>query len=67
MTTGVRCVAGVSNHSVPSCEVMKGKFDLSGRSFVVSNARSVGYLPRKAVDREWNQPKKEKYVAINQG
>jgi hypothetical protein len=46
---------------------MKGKFDLSGRSFVVSNARSVGYLPRKAVDREWNQPKKEKYVAINQG
>ena len=27
--------------------------------------RIVGYLPRKAANREWNQPNRKKYIAIN--
>lgn len=30
-----------------------------------TNDKSVGYLPRKAVYQVWNQPKKQKYVAVN--
>lgn len=28
----------------------------------VRNVRDVGYLPRKAANREWNQPKRVKFV-----
>ena len=28
-------------------------------------ARAVGYLLRKATHKEWNQPKRKKYVAVN--
>jgi hypothetical protein len=27
--------------------------------------RTIGYLPRKAANREWNDPKRKKCVAIN--
>lgn len=30
----------------------------------VGHAMAARHLPRTAVDREWNQPKKEKYVAV---
>jgi hypothetical protein len=26
----------------------------------------VPYLPRRTTNREWNQPKRKKYVAVNQ-
>ena len=29
------------------------------------DARVLGYLPRRAVTREWNQPRREKRVAVN--
>ena len=29
----------------------------------VRDVRIVGYLPRKAANREWNQPKRTKFVA----
>jgi hypothetical protein len=30
----------------------------------VRNARLMGYLLRKAANREWNQPKRKKFIAI---
>jgi hypothetical protein len=27
--------------------------------------RDMGYLPRKVVNREWNQAKKKNYVVVN--
>jgi hypothetical protein len=29
------------------------------------NARAMGYLLRKAANREWNQPRRKKFVAVN--
>jgi hypothetical protein len=29
------------------------------------DARVVGYLPRRAANRVWNQPKREKCIAVN--
>jgi hypothetical protein len=31
----------------------------------VGDARAVEYLPRRVAIREWNQPKREKCVALN--
>jgi hypothetical protein len=31
----------------------------------VRDARAVVYLLRKATNREWNQPKRKKFVAVN--
>ena len=31
----------------------------------VRDARVAGYLPGKAVNKEWNQPKRKKCVAVN--
>ena len=31
----------------------------------VPDARAVGYLLRKAANREWNQPRGKKFVAVN--
>jgi hypothetical protein len=31
----------------------------------VRDARAMGYLPRKAANREWNQTKRKKFVAVN--
>jgi hypothetical protein len=31
----------------------------------VKDVRVVGYLLRKAANREWNQPKRKKFVAVN--
>ena len=51
----------------PLFEMVRVKPEVPWRHQFLGESRFVGYLPRKAVDREWNQPKKEKYVAINQG
>jgi hypothetical protein len=29
------------------------------------DARAIGYLLRKAANREWNQPRRKKFVAVN--
>ena len=31
----------------------------------IKDARAMGYLLRKATSREWNQPKRKKYAAVN--
>ena len=31
----------------------------------IRDLEMVGYLPRKAANREWNQPKRKKCVAVN--
>jgi hypothetical protein len=44
---------------------MEVKHRLCKRPQDVGDARVVGYLLRKAANREWNQPKGEKCVAVN--
>ena len=29
------------------------------------NARTMGYMLRKAANREWNQPRRKQFVAVN--
>ena len=31
----------------------------------VNDARAMGYMLRKAANREWNQPRREQFVAVN--
>ena len=31
----------------------------------VRDARAMGYMLRKAANREWNQPRRKKFVAVN--
>jgi hypothetical protein len=31
----------------------------------VKDARAMGYMLRKAANREWNQPKRKQFVAVN--
>jgi hypothetical protein len=31
----------------------------------LGDARDMGYLLRKAANREWNQPRRKKFVAVN--
>jgi hypothetical protein len=38
---------------------------LTWRPQDVKDARAMGYLPRKAANREWNQPRRKKFVAVN--
>ena len=44
---------------------MKVKPGLPWRPQDIGNARAMGYLPRRATNREWNQSKKKKCVAVN--
>ena len=44
---------------------MKVKPGLPWRPQDVGDARVVEYLPRRTVNREWKQPKREKCVAVN--
>ena len=46
-------------------QAMEVKHRLCKRPQDVGDARVVGYLLRKAANREWNQPKREKCVAVN--
>ena len=47
------------------CEAVKLKPGLPWRLHEVGDARAMGFLPRKAANREWNQPKRKKCVAVN--
>ena len=31
----------------------------------VKDARAMGYMARKAANREWNQPRRKQFVAVN--
>ena len=53
------------NQKRPLCEAVKMKPRLLWTSLEIRDARAMGYLPRKADSREWNQPKRKKCVAVN--
>jgi hypothetical protein len=38
---------------------------LPWRLKAVKDARAVGYMMRKAANREWNQPRRKQFVAVN--
>jgi hypothetical protein len=42
------------------------KLTLPWLSQDVRDARPMGYLPRKGTNRWWNQPKRMKFVEINE-
>ena len=44
---------------------MKLKPGLPWRTQDVRDARVMGYLLRRAANREWNQPKKERCATVN--
>ena len=49
----------------PLHEAVKLKLGLSWRSQDARDARLLGNLPRRADNREWNQPKRKKCVVVN--
>ena len=38
---------------------------LPWRLKAVKDARAVGYMMRKAANREWNQPRRKQFVTVN--
>jgi hypothetical protein len=44
----------------PLCQVVKVKAGWQWGPQDVRGARAVAYLPRRAVDRDWRQPKRER-------
>lgn len=61
-------MSGVSLHGGlerPLCEAVKVKPGLPWGPQDVGDARLVGYLPRKAADWVWSQPRREKCVSVN--
>ena len=44
----------------PLSEAVQVKSGLPWKHQDVSDARAMGYLPRKTANREWNQPKRKK-------
>ena len=53
------------NQERPLNEGMKVKLGLTWRPQDVDSTRAVGNLLRRAVNLEWNKPKKKKCVAVN--
>lgn len=51
----------------PLCEAVKRKPRLPWRFRDITDARVTRYLPKKAANRTWNQPKEEERVAVNKG
>lgn len=49
----------------PFCEAVKVKTELLQRPQEVRDDRVVGYLPRRAANSMWDQPKREECVAVN--
>ena len=47
------------------CEAVKMKPGLPWRPQDAGDVRAMGYLPRKAANREDNQPKRKKCVVVN--
>lgn len=46
-------------------QAVKVKPGLPWRPQDVGDSRALGYLLRKAADREWSQPKREKCLVVN--
>ena len=55
------CTEAQRNHH----EKLKVKPGLCWKHHNVGDSRVVGYLLRKAANREWNKPKREKFVSTN--
>lgn len=49
----------------PCCEAVEVKTELLQRPREVRDDRVVGYLPRRAANSMWDQPKREECVAVN--
>jgi len=47
---------------IPDIGIKRWKVEAYQTPQNVRNVRDVGYLPRKAANREWNQPKRVKFV-----
>ena len=60
--SGVACHGGPER---PLCEAVKMKPGLPWRPQDIGDARVMWYLPRRAANRVWNQPKRETHVAVN--
>jgi len=60
--TGVFLYRGLER---PLCQAVKMEPGLSWRLQDVADPRVMGYLLRKAANREWNQPTRKKCVAVN--
>ena len=63
-----RYTSGMSLHGGlygPLSEAVKVKPGLGWKPQDAGNARVLGYLPRKATDREWNQTKTKKCTVVN--
>lgn len=48
------------------CDTVKRESGFQVRLQDVEEARAISYLPRGAGSQVWNQPKRKKYVAVNQ-
>ena len=61
-------MSGVSPHGgleKPLCQAVKVKPGLPWRPQNVGDARAMGYLPRKAPNKAWNQPRRKECSAIS--
>ena len=52
----------ISDIGTRSCEV---EVDLETPRCLNKGARAVGFLLRKAANREWNQPRRKNFVVVN--
>ena len=50
---------------IPDTETRRCSVKVALGSQDVRDARAVGYLLRKAANREWNQPRRKKFVVVN--
>ena len=60
-------MSGVSLNGAPGkplCEAMKMKPGFHQRFQDAGDVRAVGYQPRRAEDQVWNQPKRDKCIAV---
>jgi hypothetical protein len=50
---------------IPDIEIRRCNTEVFWRPQDVQDARAMVYLLRKAANREWNQPRRKKFVAVN--
>lgn len=48
------------------CDTVKRESGFQRRLEDVEDARAISYLPRRTGSQVWNQPKREKCIAVNQ-
>lgn len=63
-----RLMLGVSLHrdsEKPLCDAVKVKPGLPWRPLDAGDDKVMGYLIMKAANREWNKPKRNKFIEIN--